>query len=223
MKSMVKAALAAICVLGASGLARAQDDGAAAASSKPSDSAISATSMGSMPSGGRRQAADRATRAQVKEEYLRMQKSGIFSVSTSCTKAASSGRGPARRGRACIGWGSWRDRAGPADRQAASKGAPGVLSCRARQAEPHGSPPSVMHARTCLPPRRRLVSSRRHPASLAQTSLPDPLPASRFVPCRRASARFRRPRDGIGAGRNAHRADESVAARHTASATSCAW
>ena len=56
MKSMVKAALAAICVLGASGLARAQDDGAAAASSKPSDSAISATSMGSMPSGGRRQA-----------------------------------------------------------------------------------------------------------------------------------------------------------------------
>ena len=72
------------------------------------------------------------------------------------------------------GGGSWRDRAGPADRQAASKGAPGVLSCRARQAEPHGSPPSVMHARTCLPPRRRLVSSRRHPASLAQTSLPDP-------------------------------------------------
>ena len=121
MKSMVKAALAAICVLGASGLARAQDD-AAAASSKPSDSAISATSMGSMPSGGAQAGGPHPRTGQ--EEYLRMQKSGIFSVSTSCTKAASSGRGPARRGRACIGWGSWRDRAGPADRQAAVKARP---------------------------------------------------------------------------------------------------
>ncbi|EKS9798654.1 MULTISPECIES: hypothetical protein [Burkholderia] len=77
MKSMVKAALAAICVLSASGLARAQDDGAAAASSKPSDSAISATSMGSMPTGGSQAGGPAGlSRAQVKEEYLRMQKSG---------------------------------------------------------------------------------------------------------------------------------------------------
>lgn len=77
MKSMYKAALAVICVLGASGLARAQDEGAAAAASKPSDSAISATSMGSMPSAGSQAGAPAGlTRAQVKEEYLRMEKSG---------------------------------------------------------------------------------------------------------------------------------------------------
>jgi len=77
MKSMYKAALAVVCVVGASGIARAQDDGAAAASSKPSDSAISATSMGSMPSAGSQAGAPAGlTRAQVKEEYLRMQKSG---------------------------------------------------------------------------------------------------------------------------------------------------
>ncbi|RQR25535.1 DUF4148 domain-containing protein [Burkholderia sp. Bp9143] len=77
MKSMYKAALAVICVVGASGLARAQDDGAAAASSKPSDSAISATSMGGMPSAGSQAGARTGvTRAQVKEELLRMQKSG---------------------------------------------------------------------------------------------------------------------------------------------------
>ncbi|VWB68022.1 hypothetical protein BLA14095_03086 [Burkholderia lata] len=77
MKSMVKAALAVICVLGASGLARAQDDGAAAGSIKPSDSAISATSMGSMPSAGSQAGGPAGlTRAQVKEEYLRAQKSG---------------------------------------------------------------------------------------------------------------------------------------------------
>ncbi|RQS16622.1 DUF4148 domain-containing protein [Burkholderia sp. Bp8998] len=77
MKSMYKAALAVICVVGASGLARAQDDGAATASSKPSDSAISATSMGSMPSAGSQAGARTGiTRAQVKEELLRMQKSG---------------------------------------------------------------------------------------------------------------------------------------------------
>ncbi|NIF39991.1 DUF4148 domain-containing protein [Burkholderia sp. Tr-862] len=77
MKGMYKAALAVICVLGASGLTRAQDDGAAAASSKSSDSAISATSMGSMPSAGSQAGGPTGlTRAQVKEEYLRMQKSG---------------------------------------------------------------------------------------------------------------------------------------------------
>jgi hypothetical protein len=76
MKSMYKAALAVICVLGASGLARAQDEGAAAAS-KPSDSAISATSMGSMPSAGSQAGSPAGlTRAQVKEEFLRVQKSG---------------------------------------------------------------------------------------------------------------------------------------------------
>lgn len=76
MKSMYQAALAVICVLGASGLARGQDAGATAAS-PPSDSAISATSMGSMPSAGTQAGAPAGlTRAQVKEEYLRMQKSG---------------------------------------------------------------------------------------------------------------------------------------------------
>lgn len=81
MKSMVKAALAVVCVLGASGLARAQDDGAAAASSKPSDSAISATSMGSMPGAGSQAGGPTGlTRAQVKDEYLRVQRSGNSSV-----------------------------------------------------------------------------------------------------------------------------------------------
>ncbi|VWC69530.1 hypothetical protein BLA18109_02387 [Burkholderia lata] len=77
MKSMYRAAVAVVCVLGASGLARAQDDGAAAASSRPSDSAISATSMGSMPGAGSQAGGPTGlTRAQVKDEYLRMQKSG---------------------------------------------------------------------------------------------------------------------------------------------------
>ncbi|RQR40644.1 DUF4148 domain-containing protein [Burkholderia sp. Bp9142] len=77
MKSMYKAAVAVICVVGASGLARAQDEGAAAASSKPSNAAISATSMGSMPSAGSQAGGPTGlTRAQVKQEYLRMQKSG---------------------------------------------------------------------------------------------------------------------------------------------------
>ncbi|WP_322023798.1 DUF4148 domain-containing protein [Burkholderia sp. BCC1977] len=77
MKSMYKAALAAVCVLGASGLARAQNEGAAATASTPSDSAISATSMGSMPSAGSQAGAPAGlTRAQVKEEFLRVQKSG---------------------------------------------------------------------------------------------------------------------------------------------------
>ncbi|WP_254609434.1 DUF4148 domain-containing protein [Burkholderia lata] len=74
---MYRAAVAVVCVLGASGLARAQDDGAAAASSRPSDSAISATSMGSMPGAGSQAGGPTGlTRAQVKDEYLRMQKSG---------------------------------------------------------------------------------------------------------------------------------------------------
>ncbi len=77
MKSMYKAALAVICVLGASGLTRAQSEGAAAAASTPSDSAISATSMGSMPNAGSQAGAPAGlTRAQVKEEYLRVEKSG---------------------------------------------------------------------------------------------------------------------------------------------------
>lgn len=77
MKSMYQAALAVICVLGASGLARGQDQGAAPPASTPSDSAISATSMGSMPSAGTQAGSPAGlTRAQVKEEYMRMQKSG---------------------------------------------------------------------------------------------------------------------------------------------------
>ncbi|AYQ38826.1 hypothetical protein BLA9940_04703 [Burkholderia aenigmatica] len=76
MKTMYKAALAAICVLGAVGLAQAQE-GSAPMSTPPSDAAISATSMGSMPSAGSQAGSPTAlTRAQVRNELLRAQKSG---------------------------------------------------------------------------------------------------------------------------------------------------
>ncbi|MBN3791367.1 DUF4148 domain-containing protein [Burkholderia sp. Ac-20353] len=76
MKAMYSAALAAVCVLGAVGLAQAQE-GSAPASTTPSDSAISATSVGGMPSAGTQAGSPAGlTRAQVKEELFRAQKSG---------------------------------------------------------------------------------------------------------------------------------------------------
>ncbi|PXX38247.1 DUF4148 domain-containing protein [Burkholderia sp. MS455] len=76
MKTMYKAALAAVCMLGAAGLARA-DGGADASPGTPSDAAISATAVGSMPSAGSQAGGPAAiTRAQVKQELIRAQKSG---------------------------------------------------------------------------------------------------------------------------------------------------
>ncbi|AOI70685.1 hypothetical protein WI36_24780 [Burkholderia ubonensis] len=75
MKTVFKAALAAVCVLGAVGLARAQEGSTPA--SPPSDSAISATAVGSMPAAGTQAGSPAGlTRAQVKQELLRAQKSG---------------------------------------------------------------------------------------------------------------------------------------------------
>ncbi|MGU7773131.1 DUF4148 domain-containing protein [Burkholderia sp. MR1-5-21] len=77
MKTVYKAALAAVCVLGAVGLARAQEGSAPASSMTPSDSAISATAVGGMPSAGSQAGSPAGlTRAQVKQEYLRAKQSG---------------------------------------------------------------------------------------------------------------------------------------------------
>ncbi|AOK16948.1 MULTISPECIES: hypothetical protein [Burkholderia cepacia complex] len=74
MKTVFKAALAAVCVLGAVGLARAQEGSAPAS---PSDAAISATAVGSMPAAGTQAGSPAGlSRAQVKQELLRAQKSG---------------------------------------------------------------------------------------------------------------------------------------------------
>ncbi|PCE24292.1 DUF4148 domain-containing protein [Burkholderia ubonensis] len=74
MKTVFKAALAAVCVLGAMGLARAQEGSTPAS---PSDAAISSTSVGSMPAAGTQSGSPTGlTRAQVKQELLRAQKSG---------------------------------------------------------------------------------------------------------------------------------------------------
>ncbi|MBN3785853.1 DUF4148 domain-containing protein [Burkholderia sp. Ac-20353] len=82
MKIMYKAALAAICLLGAAGIAQA-DAGYKSATSQgggtPSDEAISATAVGGMPSAGSQAGGPAGlTRAQVKQELIRAQKSGEF-------------------------------------------------------------------------------------------------------------------------------------------------
>ena len=74
MKSTYQAALAVICVLGASGLARGQDQGTAPPASTPSISAISATSMGSMPTAGTQTGSPAGlTRAQLSYRLNRKQ------------------------------------------------------------------------------------------------------------------------------------------------------
>ncbi|NTX25976.1 DUF4148 domain-containing protein [Burkholderia pyrrocinia] len=76
MKTMYKAALVAVCMLGAAGLARA-GGGADESPGTPSDAAISANAVGSMPSAGSQAGGPAAiTRAQVKQELIRAQKSG---------------------------------------------------------------------------------------------------------------------------------------------------
>ena len=104
MKSMVKAALAAICVV------RQASPGRRTMAPRRVEQAVrlgDQRDVDGQHAQRRAQAGGRPNHPRTgQEEYLRMQKSGIFSVSTSCTKAASSGRGPARRGRACIGWGA---------------------------------------------------------------------------------------------------------------------
>ncbi|WP_446900932.1 DUF4148 domain-containing protein [Burkholderia sp. YIM B11467] len=78
MKTVYKAALAAVCMLGATGLARA-DGGGDESPGTPSDAALSATAVGSMPSAGSQAGGPAViTRAQVKQELIRAQKSGEF-------------------------------------------------------------------------------------------------------------------------------------------------
>ncbi|MGU7784659.1 DUF4148 domain-containing protein [Burkholderia sp. PU8-34] len=79
MKTVYKA-LAAVCMLGAAGIAQA-DGGAKSATSAfgntPSDAAISATAVGGMPSAGSQSGGPASlTRAQVKQELISTQKSG---------------------------------------------------------------------------------------------------------------------------------------------------
>jgi hypothetical protein len=84
MKTVSKAALAAVCVLGAAGMVQAQEWGAPASPTSqgagtPSDAAISATAVGGMPSAGSQAGGPAGlTRAQVKQELIRAQKSGDF-------------------------------------------------------------------------------------------------------------------------------------------------
>jgi hypothetical protein len=78
MKTLYKAAVAAICVLGAVGIARADKGPDVSGSGTPSDAAISATAVGGMPSAGSQSGGPRLTRAQVKQELIRAQKSGAL-------------------------------------------------------------------------------------------------------------------------------------------------
>ncbi|RQR58995.1 DUF4148 domain-containing protein [Burkholderia sp. Bp9002] len=77
MKTTYKAALGAVCVLGAVGTALAQEGSAPASSMTPSDAAIGATAVGGMPAAGTQSGGPAGlTRAQVKQELWRAQKSG---------------------------------------------------------------------------------------------------------------------------------------------------
>ncbi|RQR71583.1 DUF4148 domain-containing protein [Burkholderia sp. Bp9012] len=80
MKTVYKAALAAICLLGAVGIAQADrrtDESPSTSAGTPSDAAISATAVGGVPSAGSQAGGPAGlTRAQVRQELIRAQRSG---------------------------------------------------------------------------------------------------------------------------------------------------
>lgn len=82
MKTLSRVALAALCLLGAVGIAKAQESGAPASTTTqgaaaPSDAAITNTAVGGMPSGGSQAGGPAGlSRAQVRQELIRAQKSG---------------------------------------------------------------------------------------------------------------------------------------------------